>query len=204
MMKKLALALLCATSAFAMHSVELNVNDKDLEIGAKLDMGQFSDATEPDTVFIGGKFLHGDKSHSDFGDLQSIEDYMEFNFLMKRDMSDIGLSIGLGVKVNHTKDFTSVPLGAEVAYKLPVGSKIPMSIGGCVYYAPDVLSMDKAKSFLEYRIEFDAEVIKNGHVIAGYRSIDTNYDDPITTPWYLNRGNTSYNKSPYIGFRFAF
>jgi len=204
MIKKFGLAILCAASAFAMHNVELNVNDKDIEIGAKLDMGQFSDATEPDTVFIGGKFLHGDKSHSGFSDLQTMEDYMEFNFLMKRNIGDIGLSIGLGVKVNHTKDFTSVPLGAEIVYKLPIGGKVPMSVGGCVYYAPNVLSMDKAKNFLEYRIEFDAEVITNGHVIAGFRNIDTNYDDPITAPWYLNRGNINYNKSPYVGFRFAF
>ena len=206
MIKKLGLVILCAVSTFAMHNVELNVNDKDIEIGARLDMGQFSDATEPDTVFIGGKFLHGDKSHSSYNEynfMQDINDYMEVNFLMKREIGNIGLSIGLGVKINNTKDFTTVPLGAEIMYKLPVGGKVPMSVGGCVYYAPQVLSMDKAKNFLEYRIEFDAEVIKNGHVIAGFRNMDTNYDDP-TIPVTSNRGNKNYNKSPYIGFRFAF
>jgi len=204
MIKKIGLSLLCVASAFAMHTVELNINDKDLEIGAKLDMGQFSDATEPDTVFIGGKFLHGDKSHSGFSDIQGMDDYMELNFLMKRDVGNTGIGIGLGVKLNHTKDFTSIPLGAEVAYKIPVSKKIPMSVCGSVYYAPSVLSMDKAKNFLEYRIEFDAEVIANGHVVAGFRNIDTNYDDPVSAPWYLIRGNKNYNKSPYVGFRFAF
>ncbi len=194
MIKKLGLAVLCATSVFAMHSVELNVNDKDIEIGAKLDMGQFSDATEPDTVFVGGKFLHGDDSHSD---LKDTDDYGELNFLMKREISDTGLSVGLGVKLNCTKNFSSVPLGAEVNYKLPVGGQIPMYIGGYFYYAPSVLTMEDGDSFLEFRFEFDAQIIKNAHVIAGYRSLDTNYD--------TNKGgDTNYNKSAYAGFRFAF
>ncbi|MCD6433515.1 MAG: hypothetical protein J7L21_05675 [Sulfurimonas sp.] len=197
MLKKLGLIALCGASAFAMHTIELNVNDKDLEFGARLDMGQFSDATEPDTVFVGGKFLHGDDSHSDFDNSSDIHDYMELNFLMKREIDDIGLSIGLGVKLNNTENFTTVPLGVEASYKLPVDVKVPMYINAVLYYAPEVLSMGDAKSFLEYRLEFDAEVIKNGHVIAGYRNMDTNYDSD-------EGGNINYNSSPYVGFRFAF
>jgi len=200
MIKKLGLAVLFATSAFAMHGVELNINDKDLEIGAKLDMGQFSDAIEPDTIFIGGKFLHGDDDHSDVDDddrVDSVDDYGELNFLMKRSIADTGLSIGLGVKLNYTKDFASVPLGADISYRLPVGGKVPMYIGGSIYYAPQVLTMQDGDNFFEFRFEFDAEVIKNGHAIAGYRKIDTNYDKN-------KGGDVIYNQSPYIGFRFAF
>ena len=196
MIKKIGLVALCAVSAFAMHSVELNINDKDLEVSARLDMGQFSDTTEPDTVFIGGKFLHSDEDHSDFKTSDDIHDYMEFNFLMQREIGS-NLSVGLGVKLNYTEDFSSVPLGAELLYKLPVSGSIPISLGGCLYYAPEVLSMSNAENFLEYRVELDAEVITNGHVVAGYRSIDTNYDSK-------HGGDTNYNKSAYVGFRFAF
>jgi len=194
MIKKLGLAILCVTSVFAMHNVELNVNDKDIEMGIKLDVGQFSDNTEPGTVFIGGKFLHGDETHSD---LKKTYDYGELNFLMKREISNIGLSLGLGVKVNYTKDFTSVPLGVELEYKLPVGNQIPMHIGGYFYYAPSVLTMQDGENFLEFRLEFDAEVIKNAHIVAGYRNLDTNYDSS-------KGGNAHYNQAPYVGFRFAF
>ena len=200
MIKKIGLATLCAASAFAMHNVELNINDKDLEIGAKLDMGQFSDAIEPNTIFIGGKFLHGDDDHSDVDDddrIDSVDDYGELNFLMKRSIADTGLSIGLGVKLNYTKDFASVPLGADISYRLPVGGKVPMYIGGSIYYAPQVLTMQDGDNFFEFRFEFDAEVIKNGHAVAGYRKIDTNYDKN-------KGGDVIYNQSPYIGFRFAF
>jgi len=196
MIKKVGLVILFAVSAFAMHTIELNINDKDMEVGAKLDMGQFSDSTEPDTVFIGGKFLHGDEDHSDFKTSSDIHDYFELNFLMKRAIND-SFKIGLGMKLNYTEDFSSIPLGAEVEYKLPLGNTIPISIGGCFYYAPEVLSMSDAKNFVEYRAEIDAEIITNGHIVLGYRNLDTNYDSN-------HGGNWNYNKSAYVGFRFAF
>ena len=205
MFKKLSLLTLSAVSVFAMHSAELNINDKDLEFGARFDMGQFSDNTEPDTVFIGAKLLHADYSNSDYTNSSQMHDFVEMNFLMKRKVSDIGLSIGLGIKVNNTEKFTTVPLGVETAYKLPIKIAIPMYISGSLYYAPEALSMIDAKNFLEYRIQFDAEVIKNGRIIAGYRNIETNYvanRGPVAFGAYL--GNIKYNKSPYVGFNFAF
>jgi len=194
MIKKIGLSILCAASAFAMHNVELNVNNKDIEMGMKLDMGQFSDSTQPDTVFIGGKFLHGDKEH---GDLAKDEDYGELNFLMKRGIGNSGLSIGLGVKANFIKDFASIPLGAEIVYRLPFLKQMPMRVGGSFYYAPEVLTMQDGKDYLEYRFEFDMEIIKNAHLLAGYRNIDVNYEDK-------HGGDNNFNASPYIGFRFAF
>ncbi|MEA2091347.1 MAG: hypothetical protein U9O83_03150, partial [Campylobacterota bacterium] len=109
MFKKLGLLAIFAVSAFAMHNVELNINDKDLEFGAKLDMGQFNDSTEPDTVFIGAKLLHANEDHSDIDNSADMHDYIEMNFLMKREIDNSGLSIGLGVKLNNTEDFTTIP-----------------------------------------------------------------------------------------------
>jgi len=194
MIKKLGLAILCATSAFAMHNVSLDINNKDIEIGARLDMGQFNDSVEPDTVFLGGKFLHGDKDH---GDLAKSEDYAELNFLMQREIESIGLNIGLGVKFNYVKDFSSVPLGAEIVYKLPFEDVMPMRVGGSFYYAPQVLTMQDGENYLEYRFEFDVEVISNAHVFVGYRNIDVNYDTK-------HGGDKNYNSSGYLGFKFAF
>ncbi|MEA1892985.1 MAG: YfaZ family outer membrane protein [Campylobacterota bacterium] len=197
MLKKIGLLLVCAVSAFAMHNIELNVNNKDLEFTAKLDMGQFNDSIEPDTVFIGAKILHGSENHSDFEASEDIHDYTEMNFLMNRNIGDTGVKIGLGLKVNYTENFLAIPLGVEASYQMPFLTDIlPMHLGVLLYYAPDVLSMNDAKNFLEYRAEFDAEVITNAHIIIGYRNLDTNYDD--------SRGNINYNRSPYIGFKFAF
>ena len=197
MLKKLTLIGLSAATAFAMHSAELNINDKDLELGAKLDMGQFNHTVEPDTVFVGMKFLKADKDHSK-PKSSDIKDYYELNFLMQRKIDNTGLVVGLGVKLNHTDKFTTVPLGIEVKYKLPFTNTVPFYIGGSVYYAPQVLSMSDAKNYLEQRVQLDIEVIKNATILVGARNIETNYD--ISGSTYDFR----YNRSAYVGFRFAF
>ncbi|WP_324171162.1 YfaZ family outer membrane protein [Sulfurimonas sp.] len=197
MLKKIGLLALCAASAFAMHTVELNINDKDLEFGVKIDMGQFNEAADPDTVFVGAKLLHGSKENSDASSNRSLNDYYEFNFLMQRKVKATDLVIGLGVKLNGTKNYNSFPLGAEASYKLPFGEKMPLFLNGSIYYSPEVLSMQDAKNFLEYRVGLDLEVIKNGSVTLGYRTIDTNYVKE-------KGGDLNYNKSVHMGFKFAF
>jgi hypothetical protein len=201
MLKKITLISLCAASAFALHTAEININDKDLEVAAKLDMGQFYRSAEPNTVFVGAAYLKGNEGHGGAfysNTDEKMEAFYELNFLMKREIARSGLSLGLGVKANHTKDFTSIPLGIEAVYKLPLGLMIPLYLGGSAYYAPEVLSMDNAKDFQEYRVHFDIEVIKNGMVTLGYRTIETNYeyDSQVIS--------VSYNKSAYAGFKFAF
>jgi len=197
MLKKLTLLTLSSVAAFAMHTAEININDSDLELGAKLDMGQFYDTVEPDTVFVGFKFLNADDKHSE-NDKAGIKPYYEVNFLMQRDIGDKGMSIGLGMKLNYTKaaksDFMSIPLGAEFGYKIPASDLIPMSVHGSLYYAPSVLSFSDADSFLEYRLSYDIEVIPNGNITLGYRRIDTNYE----------AADFKYNSSWFAGFKFGF
>ncbi|MDD5156431.1 hypothetical protein [Sulfurimonas sp.] len=190
MLKKVSLLTLSAVSVFAMHSAEINVNNTDLELSAKFDIGQVNEKVEPNTIFIGAKYLNVDERHSD---ISNVDDYYEANFLMMKNASK-DLKIGLGVKLNHTKDFTSAPLGVEAAYKLPIESSVPFYVGGSLYYAPRVLAFEKADNYLEYRVTVDAEVIKNGFVTVGFRDMNTNYES----------GNVEYNKSFYGGFRFLF
>ena len=197
MLKKITLLALSSAAAFAMHNAEININNKDLELGARLDMGQFNDSLHPDSVFVGMKFLKGDGDHSDI-DSANIKDFYEMNFLMQRRMGSSDFTLGLGVKMNHTENFTSIPLGIEAKYKLPVGDVIPMYLGGSFYFAPEVLTMADGNNFLEFRVQLDVEVIPNANIIAGYRSIDTNYE-------YAGvNHDVNYNQSAYIGFKFAF
>lgn len=197
MLKKLSMLTLCGVSAFALNTAEINVNDKDLELMGKLDMGQVIDSVEPNTVFFGLRFLDANKKHSEYENAD-IDSFAELNFLMLKEIGRSGFSVGLGVKANSTKmgnkDFVSVPLGIEASYKIPASEYIPMYVGGSIYHAPSVLSFEDAENFMEYRVNFDLEVIKNGRVTVGYRSLDTNYDT----------FNFNYNKSVYVGFKFAF
>jgi len=196
MLKKLTLVALSAASAFAMHSGEININNKDLEIGAKFDLGQFNNAVEPDTVFVGGKFINADGDHSSPKD-SDLDPYFELNFLMMQAIGDQGMSIGMGAKVNFTKNYSAIPLGLEFAYKLPVVDFVPMYLNGSLYYAPEVLCMSDADNYLEYRLSYDIEVIKNGMISIGYRNIDTNYDGS-------HGGDVTYNESFYVGFKIGF
>ena len=180
-----------------MHNVELNINDQDLEIGTKFDMGQFSNRVRPGNMFLGIRYLHGHEDHSDFKVAKDIEDYIELNFLMQKHTTR-RLIIGLGVKANYTAYFSSFPLGIEAAYRLHTSLPIPFYIKGSFYYAPEVLSSIDAKNFLEYKMLIDAEVIRNAHIVVGYRNLDTNYEKP------RYGGNINYNHSFFFGFKFDF
>jgi hypothetical protein len=193
MLKKVTLLTASALTAFAMNTGEININNKDLEISGKFDVGQFNDAVEPNTMFVGAKFLNADADHSD-NDNADLDPYFEANFLMMRPIGNQGMRIGMGVKLNFTKDYSALPLGLEFSYKMPIRNFVPMHLNGELYYAPNVLAFNHADSFLEYRLSYDIEIIKHGAVTIGYRRLDTNY----------NAGDFKYNSYGYVGFKINF
>jgi hypothetical protein len=181
MLKKIGLLSSAAVMAFAFNSASLNVNDKDIELGGRLDVGQLNYAVQPNTVFIGARYLSGNQSHSSFA--SNNNSYYEVSFLMLKRVPNTALKLGLGFKLNHTqaniaggtRNFTSIPLGVNANYRLPTNFYVPLFLDGSIYYAPEDLSMSDANNFFAYRIHLDAEVIQNGYVQLGYRSINTNY-----------------------------
>ena len=100
MLKKVGLISLLSVSLMSMNSVELNVNDVDLEAGLNLDIGQFNSAVEPDTSFIGVRYLKSDRDYSDFNDSDS---YMEASFMREQAIGENGFYVGIGVKTNYIK-----------------------------------------------------------------------------------------------------
>ncbi|MEN4044731.1 YfaZ family protein [Sulfurimonas sp. NW15] len=191
MLKKITLMAVSAVAVFAMNSASININNEDLELNANLDVGQFNENVEPETMFVGVRFLDADNANR-----VNNEALYEVSFLMKKEVGESDLSVGLGIKANYTKDYRTLPLGIVFEYALPSATVVPMALHADVYYAPKVLSFDKANKYFEYRVECDAEVIDHGHVVLGYRHIRTDYDDL--------RGNFTYNASGYIGFKFEF
>jgi len=199
MLKKIGLISLATASAFAMHTFEININDKDLGISAKFDVGQFGNV-EPGTTFIGAKVLNGSDSHSDIKN--KITSFYEINFLKTKKMSNTPLYLGLGLKANYNKNddkkFVSIPLGFEGIYKVPSTRYVPITLNASIYYAPEVLSLEDANEFIEFGVNARFEVIENGLIVLGYRNIHTNYE--------INdhKKDIKYNSSAYIGFKFAF
>ncbi len=179
--------------AFAMHVGEINVNDTDVGVGAKFDMGQFNHAIDPDTMFLGAKFLNADAEHSSDRN-STIDPYFELNLLLQSAVGQGGMKLGMGVKFNYTQEYATVPLGVEFSYEIPAPDLIPMYINGTLYYAPNVLAFNNAKDYLEYTLSYDVEVVQNGRFTLGYRNMDTNYDAM----------NFTYNKSWFVGFKIGF
>ena len=204
MFKKIGLILATSISVFAMHSAEININQKDLEFGLNLDMGQYNRGVEPDTTFLGIKYLKAsdENSEDEDGETVDLKYFLELNFLIKQEIKSTGLKVGLGVKTNFSKvagdTFMSVPIGLDVSYELPLKNFIPVEVGGEVYYAPESLSFSDAIEFLEYRIGVNLEVIERGSIFVGYRNLDTNYEISNV------KSNITYNKSGYFGFKFEF
>ena len=199
MLKKLTLLTASAISAFALHTAQLNINDVDLEAGIALDVGQFNQNVEPNTMFIGAKFLNADVSHAT-NTITKINPYFEGNFLIMKAIGDMGMSLGMGAKINYTRvngrDFSALPFGMEFSYAIPAPKLIPMSLSGSIYYAPKVLSFADAKDYLEYRLHYDVEFIENVGVTVGYRNMNTNFD--------IVNGDLNYNTSWYAGVKVKF
>ncbi len=193
MLKKLSVLAFCAVSSFAMHNAQININDTDLEMSFAFDMGQFNNAIEPNTMFLGAKFLNGDETNSD-NDNADLDPIYEVNFLTMHEIGNQGMSLGMGIKYNHTQNYTTLPLGLEAAYKLPVQDLVPMRLHAAIYFAPRSLSFSDADSYLEYRIDYNVEIIPHGNLVVGYRHIDTNYQVADFT----------YNSSAYFGFQIDF
>lgn len=198
MLKKLSLLIVSAVSAFAMHGAEININDKDLEIGVKLDMGQYNSTIEPDTTFVGFSYLKVSEEHAN--PKVDTSGYYSASFLMKKEINNSGLFFGIGMKANYTllgdESFIAMPLGLEGSYKLPVN--LPLMVSLRAYYAPESLSFSDAESFLETNFDVSLEIIDRGSLVAGYRKIDTNIKVKMKST------DINYNKSGYFGFRFNF
>jgi hypothetical protein len=195
-MLKLFIGLLFSLPLWAFHSAEVNINEKDFEGALMFDIGQFNESLRPDTTFVGASYIKGSESHSDFS---KTEGMIGADFLLQQAIGAYpALTVGMGVKYRYVKvedtSFSAIPIGLELKYAIPVGIRIPIHVGGMFYYSPEVLSFDKAKNYIEYRLYGDVELIERGHIVVGYRNIDTNFK-------YIDR---TYNDSWFFGFRFQF
>lgn len=204
MLKKLGLLVATTISVYAMHSAEININEKDLELGLNIDMGQYNRNVEPGTTFAGIKYLNANDENSanKNGVPVNTKYFGEVSFLIKQEIKNTGLKFGLGVKANTSQVedevFMSIPIGIDLSYKLPLKNFIPIELGAVLYYAPQSLSFLDAESYVERRFGLNAEVIERGSIFFGYRDIDTNYK--------INdvRHDINYNKAGYFGFKFEF
>lgn len=195
MIRKVVLSMLLASSAFAAHQLEANINNREVEGSIRLDMGRMGNAMS--NAYIGARILNGDNNNSKT--IADPDPLMEASFLVIRPLQGVpGLKVGLGVKGEYTKFdgnvYTALPVGIEAELRLPLNTPFPFYLGGALYYAPSFLCFRDADSYMETRVHLDAEPITNGRLEVGYRTIDTDVKDRSVT----------YNEAWYFGMRLDF
>lgn len=201
MLKKVLLLALSGAALFAMHTAELNINEVDLEGAVEIDMGQMNHQVEPNTTFVGIRYLNADREEMSPKNVD-VDSLIDINFKLKQDIKDTDFTVGLGVKsiftgyqedANTTSSkFLTIPLGVEVGYK--IYTQVPVLLEADLYYAPKSLSLADATGYVEYKLEANVKVIPKGSVYFGYRNIETKYKTI----------SIKYNKSAYCGFKFKF
>lgn len=169
----------------AQSNVGLNINDKDLEVLASVDLNAFTYYSDTTSYLIDASYLHTDDD-----DLVTLGISGESTF-----QGVEGLALGLGAKFVFADDFIAIPFFAKAKYTLPFNYSIPTtSLVTSLAYAPSVLAFSDAESYTEFRVEADMEIITNIHLYTGYRNIDTEYDNTDKT----------FNNSFYGGMKLNF
>lgn len=201
MLKKVLLGtLIAALPAMAMHEVELNLNNKDLDLHLGLDMGQFNNSIEPENLMMNMRVLMGSQDNARLPFERKKNVLGEFGFLAQSTSAMApGLTMGLGVKLAYTylesESIFTMPIGIEIDYVLPFDIPIPLHIGGLFYYAPEVLAFSSSTSYMEYQGNFDIEIADRALITMGYRGIDT----PVK-----HQDNAYFNRSYFFGFKYKF
>ena len=163
-----------ATALAADASVELNVNDSDLE--AKLDV-LVNRGGAPLTV--GGGYLYSDDD--DFW-LSNV------NIAIKDEVGAPGLNLGLGFKgvfgetdVKHD-DFTTLALAfqflAEYDFR-ESGVNLPISITASLAWAPKILSFSDTENYFEFYTAVHFHINYWASIFIGYRDIGIEYDGDV-------------------------
>ncbi len=184
--KILLSSLLTLTSIYAQSSIGFDVNDKDVEVLASVDLNTFAEYSEGGMSYL----IDASYLYADGDDLGSIGLGAQNTFEGAE-----GLAFGLGAKFVFADSFSALPLYGKAIYTLPLDSAIPTtSLAATFAYSPAVLSFSDAEHYKEFRAEANMQLAPSLHLFAGYRNIDTEY---ITI-------DKTFNDSFYGGMKFGF
>lgn len=203
MLKKiLSIYIFLITNLSAYHSLEMNMNNEELESSLNLDLAQFVDRFPVNRYFIGLNYLYVENIKNEY-----YTEYMaSLNLMMRNRLPNIrSLTFGLGAKflssksskVGELKDQTisAIPLGIYINFQLPIDS-LPISLSTNIYYSPKPLTFTDGDTYFEQRYELSFEVVDKGQVFIGYRDIESILQKTLE--------HFSITKIAYVGMRFGF
>lgn len=167
MARWLLLAGILSLSSFAAaaHEIDLNVNDTAVRLAAAVDLGD-------DLVVDGSYFYHDDR-----GDVFGAGFHVTGPFTAGANALRAGLGVRLlrvDSEVLGRDSGTVMPLGGFVNYRFPGYDRF--SLGGSVYYSPDVLSFGDTRRYSEYNAWAAYSVVRRGQVYLGVRGIKADFE----------------------------
>ena len=184
--KKLFLATLFSLGLLhAQSNIGLNINDEDIEVTASIDLNALTYYSDSTSYTIDASYLHTDGDNLTTLGVSALNTFQGVQ----------GLALGLGIKSVFADDFIAIPFLAKARYTLPFNYSVPTTSLETIFaYSPSVLTFSDGESYMEFRFEADMEVITNVHLFAGYRNIDTEYENYDQT----------FNDSFYGGMKLSF
>ncbi|MCF6244599.1 MAG: YfaZ family protein [Sulfurovum sp.] len=167
------------------NSFSININGEDIELFTSIDINSLTYYADGTSYIFDATYLH--TKHNNLLSL-GISGQNTFQGLE-------GLSLAFGLKSIVAENFLAFPFYTKAMYRLPLVDSVPTTtVSGSISYAPSVLSFRDARSYAEFRLEVDTEIITNIHIFTGFRRINTNYENIDKT----------FNNSFYGGIKITF
>jgi hypothetical protein len=188
----LVLFSLLSSLSFSQNEFKVSINNEMLELKSDIFLNYYYELDDSSRYYLGGSYI---KNKED----DSTNHIWDIDFkIMNESTSLEGFSVGIGanainIRNDYSNSFLAIPFSIHFSYD--IASKI--SLDANIKYSAKVLSFSDAKNMNSYEINANYEIINNGLIYLGTRTINAKYDK-----------NSIENKlkisDVYAGFKFFF
>jgi len=191
MIKKIIAGMLITASILnATNSIELNVNDKTLEVSGEYSLNNIYQLNDDAKYGFTLSYLASERDSTNTDKLVSAG-----LKIMNPYINDNGASFGMGIEVvwadNTNNSFMTIPL--NVFAKFELNEKVHFNAAAA--YAPKILSFADANGYTAVNLKVNYKVLDNGYAYIGKRYIQTKYD---------NNNDTELDDSFFFGYKVLF
>jgi hypothetical protein len=176
------------SSLYSAGGVELNINNHAVEVQVDTNLNQFYELDNANDYYVNVGVLHEDNGAGNLFNVKLKATTSEF------DAQNIVFGLGIGVVASSTDSNTFLAIPFNLSASAHVNEKIVIEAEGA--YSPSVLSFSKAEKFTSAKATVNYQLLNNGFVFVGIRSIKAKYTKDL--------GTIKYDDSVFIGYKVRF
>jgi len=193
MKKIIAGSLIASSLLWGSNSIELNINNNTLELGADYSLNSSYMLNDDSNYFLTVKYLGSEEENSNKSTQRLLSVGLK---VINPYIDDHGFSLGLGMKTvvadNYSSEsFIATPLELFATYNVNEQLSIETQVG----YAPKILTFLDGNTYKDAMLKVNYRIIDNGYVYVGGRKIKTEYEDI---------GTIEYDDSVFFGYKITF